>query len=128
MADLQKLKARVLDDEVIDEDDVDLICRELNHEGKIDRQVVQFLITLRNEAQRVCPHFQRFFFEAVEINVLMDGRIDAKEVSWLRRMLYADAKIDEYELRFLWELKRKAKWVCPEFQELYDEAWLVLPS
>lgn len=93
MADLQKLKTRVLDDEVIDEDDVDLICRELNHEGKIDREVVQFLITLRNEAQRVCPHFQRFFFEAIEINVLMDGRIDAKQVSWLRRMLYADAKL-----------------------------------
>src|ERR1700682_3956398 len=73
MADLQKLKARVLDDEVIDEDDVDLIYRELNHERRIDGQVVQFLIALRNEARRVCPLFQQFFFEAIEINVLMDG-------------------------------------------------------
>jgi hypothetical protein len=121
MADLQKLKARVLADGVIDEDDVDHICGELYRLSKIDTQVVQFLITLRNEAQKVCPLFQQFFFETVKFNVLADGRIDAREASWLGRMLFADDKVDEHELRFLWDLKRQAKWVCPEFQQLYDE-------
>ena len=60
MVDYQKLKGRVLDDSTIDEDDVDLICRELYPEGKIDNRVVQFLITLRNEAKKVCPLFEQF--------------------------------------------------------------------
>jgi hypothetical protein len=121
VVDYQKLKVRVLDDGTIDEDDVDLICRELYPEGKIDNRVVQFLITLRNEAERVCPLFEQFFFEAVEFNVLVDGRIDRKETAWLGRMLFSDDKIDEHEMRFLWNLKRRAKWICLEFQQLYDE-------
>ena len=121
MADFQKLKARVLEDCTIDEDDVDLICQELRPEGTINTQVVQFLITLRTEAERRCPLFEQFFFEAVEFNVLVDGRIDEKETAWLRRMLFSDGKIDEHEIRFLWNLKRRAKWICPEFQRLYDE-------
>ena len=121
MVDFQKLRARVLEDRAIDEDDVDLICRELYTEGKIDKPVVQFLISLRDEAKEVCPLFEQFFFETVEFNVLIDGRIDRKETAWLARMLFADGKIDEHEMRFLWNLKRRAKWICPEFQQLYEE-------
>jgi len=117
----QKLRVRVLEDRNIDEDDVDLICRELYPEGKIDKQIVQFLITLRNEADTVCPLFEQFFFEAVEFNVLVDGRVDSKEAAWLGRMLFSDGKIDEHEMRFLWNLKRRAKWVCPEFKQLYED-------
>jgi len=117
----QKLRMRVLEDRNIDEDDVDLICRELYSEGKIDKQVVQFLISLRNEAKSVCPLFEQFFFEAVEFNVLVDGRVDSKEAAWLGRMLFSDGKIDEHEIRFLWNLKRRAKWVCPEFRQLYED-------
>ena len=121
MVDYEKLKVRVLNDNAIDELDVDLICRALYLEGKIDKQVVQFLIALRNEAKRVCPLFEQFFFETIESNVLADGRIDMKEAAWLGRMLFSDGKIDEHEMRFLWNLKRRAKWICPEFQRLYDE-------
>src|SRR5262245_27735191 len=121
MVNLPKLKMRVLVDNAIDEDDVDLICRELNRENKIDKQVIQFLLSLRKEAPRTCPLFEQFFFEAVEYYVLLDGCIDAKKVKWLRELLYADGKIDEHEMRFLWHLKRRAKSVCPEFQRLYDE-------
>jgi hypothetical protein len=121
MVDLLKLKMRVLADNAIDEDDVDLICRELNRQNKIDNQVIRFLFSLRKEAQWVCPLFHQFFFETVEFHVLLDGCIDAKEARWLREVLYADGKIDEHEMRFLWNLKRRAKSICPEFQQLYDE-------
>jgi hypothetical protein len=121
VVDFQKLKARVLDDCAIDEDDVDLICRELYREGKINDQVAHFLITLRTEAKRRCPLFEQFFFEAVEFHVLGDGRIDEKKTAGLRRMLFADGKIDEYEMRFLWNLKHRAERMCPAFQQLYDE-------
>jgi hypothetical protein len=122
--DLQKLKLRVLDDGVIDEGDVDLICRELNQENKIDNQVIQFLLSLRKEAQRVCSLFEHFFFEAVEFHVLLNGSIGAMEAKWLRHLIYADGKTDEHEMRFLWNLKHRAKSICPEFQQLYDEVYM----
>ena len=50
MADLQKLKAVVLADGTIDTEEVDLICRELYADSKIDQEVVDFLIGLRNDA------------------------------------------------------------------------------
>ena len=121
MMNLSKLKMRVLADNAIDEDDVDLICSELSRESKIDNQVIQFLLSLRKEAHRVCFLFEQFFFEAIEYHVLLDGCIDAKKVRCLRELLFADGKIDEHEMRFLWNLKRRAKSICPEFQRLYDE-------
>ena len=121
MLDLQKLKVRVLADGTIDEDDVDFICDALLRERRMDKKVVQFLYSLRKEAQKTCPLFQQFFLDAVEFIVLLDGRIDTKEVAWMSQMLFADGKIDEHEMRFLWNLKRRAKWICPEFQVLYDE-------
>jgi len=121
MLDLQKLKVRVLADGAIDEDDVDFICEALLRERRMDKKVVQFLDSLRKEARKICPLFQQFFLDAVEFIVLLDGRIDTKEVAWLSQMLFADGKINEHEMRFLWYLKRRAKWICPEFQALYDE-------
>ncbi len=121
MVNYPKLKMRVLDDHAIDEDDVDLICQELNRDSKIDRQVIQFLLSLKKEAHKVCSLFDQFFFEAVEFHVLLYGCIDAKKVKWLRELLFADGKIDEHEMRFLWNLKRRAESICPEFQRLYDE-------
>jgi hypothetical protein len=41
VVDYQKLKVRVLDDGAIDEDDVDLICREFHSESKIEDHAVQ---------------------------------------------------------------------------------------
>lgn len=50
--------------------------------------------------------------------LLADGQIDVREVGVVRRELFADGKIDEHELEFLWELKREAKAVAPAFTQL----------
>jgi hypothetical protein len=121
MADLKKLKARVLADGRIDDHEVELICRELYDDGKLDKEEVEFLIALRNDAQAVCPAFEEFFFEALKYHVLADGYIDADEAAWLRKMLLAEGKVDEREKRFLRELRHHANRVSPEFQQLYDE-------
>ena len=121
MADLQKLKVEVLADGRIDEEEVTRLRDELYADGKIDKEEVEFLIALRNEARDVCTAFEEFFFEAVKENVLTDGSIDAEEAGWLRQMLFADGKIDEREKKFLRELKREARRISPDFQQLYDE-------
>src|SRR5262245_45410352 len=95
MADLQKLKATILADGMIEDHEVELIRQELYADGRIDQDEVEFLVGLRNEAQKVCPAFEKLFFEAVKQHVLTDGLIDAEEADWLRRMLYADGQIDE---------------------------------
>ncbi len=120
-ADLQKLKAEVLADGRIDEDEVARLRRELYADGVIDKEEVELLIALRNEASSACPAFEDFFFRAIKDNVLADGSIDAAEASWLRAMLFADGKIDDREKQFLRELRAEAKAVSPEFQKLHDE-------
>ena len=121
MTDLAKLKSEILADGKIDDPEVEIIRRTIYSDGVIDKEEVEFLVALRNEAKAVCPAFEDLFFEAVKQNVLADGSIDKDEADWLRRMLYADGKIDEGEKKFLGELRRSAKKVSPEFQRLCDE-------
>ncbi len=121
MADLQQLKAEILADGRIDEEEVTRLRDELYADGKIDKEEVEFLIAVRNEAAQVCPSFEQLFFQAVKDNVLADGSIDAEEVSWLRAMLFADGKIDDGEKQFLRQLRSEARQVSPEFQALCDE-------
>ncbi len=42
-------------------------------------------------------------------HILANGRIDAEESAWLRRLLFAGGKIDDEERKFLHELKGEAK-------------------
>jgi|SRR5215472_5606647 len=121
MTDLQKLKATLLADGIIDDHEVEIIRQELYADGKIDKDEVEFLLSVRNEAEVVCPAFEELFFEAVKQNILADGSLGAKQADWLRRMLFADGRIDARERKFLRELRYSAEQISPEFQHLYDE-------
>ena len=119
--------AAILADGQIDENEVKVLKKDLYADGVIDREEVEFLIELRNAAQKkakgaeLSASFERFFFKAVEDNVLEDGSIDAQEASWLRKMLYADKKIDANEKKFLARLKKAAKSTSRAFDKLYEE-------
>jgi uncharacterized tellurite resistance protein B-like protein len=128
MADWRKLTVQVLlADGVIDDTEVKILRRELWDDGKIDKEEVDFLIDLRNTAQKkakggeLSPAFENLFFKAIEDNVMADGVIDTKEANWLRKMLFADGKIDAREKKFLQKIKKEAKKVSPAFQTLYDD-------
>jgi len=120
MANLQQLKVQILADGIIQDEDVEVICRELYPDAKFNREQVEFLIALRNEADSVCVTFEQLVFEAVKFHVLIDGCIDAEEAAWLRRMLFADGSIDERKKRLLRDLKNDAGRVSSEFERLYD--------
>jgi hypothetical protein len=128
MADWRKLAiSALLADGVIDDTEVKVIKKELYADGKIDRQEVEFLVELRNEAQKKAKGapmhsgFENLFFKAVQDNVLDNGIISTKEANWLRKMLYADNKIDESEKKFLKKLKGAATKTSPAFDALYAE-------
>jgi len=128
MADFRKLSiAALLADGKIDNTEVKVIRKELYADGKIDKKEVEFLIDLRNAAQKkakggtLSPAFESLFFKAVKDNVLEDGVITGKEAAWLRKMLFADNKIDANEKKFLKRLKASAKKTAPAFDALYTQ-------
>lgn len=121
MADLLKLKAEVLASGRIGERQVDHICRALHGEGKLDREVVQFLAAVRREATAVCPSFEELFADAVRHNVLSGGFISAEAAVWLRAVLHTDGRLGEYERKLLRDLRSEARRVSGEFRKLYAE-------
>jgi hypothetical protein len=130
MADWRKLALEaILADGEIDEAEVRVLQKELWADGKIDAKEVEFLIELRNSAQKkakakkkeVNQKFENLFFKAIEQNVLRDGQISAKEADWLRKMLFADRKIDDNEKKFLTRIKKAATKTHPKFEQLYQE-------
>ena len=128
MADWRKVAlSAFLADGVIDDTEVKILKKELWADGKIDKDEVEFLIDLRNLAQKKAKKgklksaFEKLFFKAIEENVLADGTIDDEEARWLRAMLFADKKIDANEKKFLARLKKAAKSTSPAFDKLYEE-------
>ena len=125
MADWRKLaRAVLLADGVIDDQEVKAMRKELYEDGKIDKQEVEFLIELRNAAQKknpITPAFEKFFFKAIADNVLADGVIDKREAVWLEKMLFADGKIDANEKKFLQKLKKDATKTGKDFDALYEK-------
>jgi uncharacterized tellurite resistance protein B-like protein len=130
MADWRKLALEaILADGTIDDAEVRVLQKELWADGKIDAKEVEFLIELRNSAQKkakakkeeVNLKFETLFFKAIEQNVLRDGKISNREAGWLRKMLFADGKIDDNEKKFLTRIKKAAQKTSPDFDQLYQE-------
>src|SRR5205085_7074112 len=99
---------------------LDVLRRRVYAEGKITRPVADFLVELHKRVQHLTPAFEQFFYRAIKDHILADGRIDAEETAWLRRMLVADGKIDDEERKFLHELNGEARNSCPEFKVLFE--------
>jgi uncharacterized membrane protein YebE (DUF533 family) len=128
MADFRKLSiAALLADGKIDDAEVKVIKKELYADGKIDKKEVEFLIELRNTAQKkakgepLSTSFENLFFKAIQDNVLDNGIISTREAQWLRKMLFADGKIDDNEKKFLRKLKGAATKTSPAFDALYQK-------
>lgn len=119
----------ILADGKIGDDEVRVLRKALWADGKINVDEVQFLIDLRNRAQKkakakkeeINASFEKLFFKAVEENVLKDGSISANETEWLRRMIFADKKVDASEAKLINSLKKKAKTTSAEFDALCEQ-------
>jgi hypothetical protein len=130
MTDWRKLSIGVvLANGKIDKDEVKILKKELCADGKVAKDEVKYLVELRNAYQkkakangkRVNPDFEKFFFSAVEKNVLADGKIDGSEAVLLRKMIFADKVVDAGEKKLLTKLKRTARKTSPAFDRLYKD-------
>ena len=72
--------------------------------------------------QHKTPAFEQFFYQGIKDHILAQDRIDAEEAARLRRMLFADGRIDDEEPKSLHELKGEAKQVSREFDVLFAES------
>ena len=122
MAEWKKLAKRaLLLDGRIDLKETALIREEIFADDRVDKSELEFLFSLRKEAESCVASFTELFFKAVKQHMLADGVISAAEAKWLRKMIFADGTIDEDEKKLMQTLKNEARDVAPEFQKLYDE-------
>ncbi len=122
MLHLREIEQAILGNGKVDGPEVEALRRQLYANGKIERPEADFLVELHKRVQHKTPAFEKFFYQAIKDHILAHGRIDAEETAWLRRMLFADGKIDDQERKLLHELKGEAKLVSPEFTALFDQS------
>jgi hypothetical protein len=122
MLTLQKIGQDILATGKVDGPNLDALHRQLYADGKIDRSKADFLAELHKRVQHMTPAFEQLFYQAVKDHILADGRIDAEETAWLRRLLIADGKLKDEGRKFLHELKGEAKQSCREFDALFTES------
>jgi hypothetical protein len=122
MLKLRQIEQDILATGKVDTPELEVLRQELYAHGKIERQEADFLVELHKRVQHLTPAFEQFFYQAIKDHILAHGRIDAEEAAWLRRMLFADGKIDDEERKFLHELKGEAKLVSGEFEMLFGES------
>ena len=119
---LRQIEQDILATGKVDGPELERLRRVLYAHDKIERPEADFLVELHKRVQHLTPAFEHFFYQAIKDHILVHGRIDAEEVAWLRRMLFADGQIDDEERKFLHELKGEAKQVSREFEALFEES------
>jgi hypothetical protein len=122
MQELRRIEQDILARGKVDSDHLEALRLALYAGGTVGRPAADFLVELHKRVQHPNPAFEHLFYRAIKDHILTDGRIDAGEVAWLRRMVFADGKITDEERKFLHELKGEAGPVSPEFETLFAEA------
>jgi len=126
MAEWKKVARRaLLSDGRIDLKETTIIREEIFADDRVDKSELEFLFSLRKEAESCVQAFNDLFFAAVKKHMLSDGAISAAEAKWLRKMIFADGSIDEDEKKLMQALKQEARDLSPEFNQLYDECMKV---
>ncbi len=118
---LRKMEQDVLANGRIDGPELEVLRGRLYVNGKIDRANADYLVELHKRVQHLTPAFEHFYYQAIKDHILADGWIDGEQTAWLRRLLFADGKIDDQERKLLHELKGEAKQVCHEFGALFAD-------
>ncbi len=126
---LAELKASVLEDKIIDEEEVKQIREAVYADGVIDREEADFLFEL-NDATSGKNHasWTPFFVEAIGDHVLKDekspGEIDSDEAVYLKGKIHGDGKVDATEKALLVRIKAEAKGTIPTDLNFMFELYL----
>src|SRR5262249_18588045 len=90
-------------------------------DGKVSAPEMEMLLFMHKRITRVTPAFEQFVYQATKDFLLADGKIDAQEAAWLRKVMLSDSKLGERGKKLLRELRGEAKQVAPEFTALCEE-------
>jgi hypothetical protein len=121
MSNLRQIEETILATGRVDGPELEALRAQMYARGKIERREADFLVELHKRVEHRSPAFDQFFFQAIKDHILANGRGNAEETAWLRRMLFADGKIKDEERKFLHELKGEAKAVSRDFETLFAE-------
>lgn len=119
MRQLKEIEQAILATGKVDGPEIEALRRQLYASGKIERPEADFLVELHKRVQHPNPAFEQLFYQVLKDHILADGSISAEEAAWLRRMVFADGKIEDEKRKFLHELLGEAKAVSPEFTALF---------
>ena len=122
MLKLRQVEQDIMASGKVDKAELETLRQELYARGGVDRQGADFLIELHKRVQHMSPAFEHFFYQTIKDHILAQGRINIEETAWLRRMIFADGKVDDQERKFLHELRGEAKEICYEFAALIGES------
>ena len=122
MLKLRQVEHDIMTTGKVDKAELEILRQALYAHGRIDRHGADFLVELHKRVQHMTPAFDHLFYQAIKDHILAHGRIDTEESAWLRRMLFADGKIDDQERKLLHELKGEAKEISHEFVALFEES------
>lgn len=128
---LESLKATVLEDGVIDDDEVEMIKKVIYGTGGgagegVDRAEADFLFDLNDatSGKNNSPSWKDLFVGAIAKHVLEDeispGAIDEDEANWLIGRIEGDEVYDENEKALLSHIKKNAKEVHDELKFKMD--------
>lgn len=117
-----KVISKVLADDKICQQDLDLIGEAVVADGKLDLDDVKLLVELYCNARERDPAFDDVFFDTLEHVLLEDGEISATEQFYLLKMVYSDHEILPRELDFLTRIRATMNARCPDFERLYETA------
>lgn len=105
----------------IKEYEAELIEKAVLDGDAVGKEEIEFLASLKREANWVHPRFDALLFKVLKRMVLLDGKVSDSEARWLRTLLMADRAVCDSEVAFIKELKREAHSCGPEFEKLYKE-------
>ncbi len=122
MLELRQIEQDILAIGKVEGEELEVLRRCVYAGRKIDRQTADSLVDLHQRVEHRTPAFEKFFYQAIKDHILAQGRISKEESTWLRRMLFADGKIDDEGRKFMHELEGEAKEVSYEFEALFNES------
>ncbi len=128
MQELRRIEQDILARGRVDGDHLEALRLALYAGGVVSRPAADFLVELHKRVGHPNPAFEHLFYRAITDHVLTDGRTDAEEAAWLRRMLIGDGTIRDEGRKFLHELKGEAGHTSPEFEALFAEAMKMPPE
>jgi hypothetical protein len=123
MTSYHEVVQHILADQKISDSELRLLCDHVYRNGTPNLEDVKLLVELYTGIGKPSEAFENFFYGVMKKVVLEDGEIQPGEQFYLLKVIYSDRVIRPRELAFLRELRREAKQITPDFEQLCQHAF-----